>query len=129
MPNLKRTPLTAAFAAATLMVLITVVLPLGFKTWFVHETGNIKILPAIGPILAIAILLRWPVRKIAIAFFVVGLVFSLVSLFRAGAPFQVGYTLLVILHILLLWVLANSSLKQYLDNAQDIETSRSAKWN
>lgn len=114
MPNLKLTPFAAAFTAAILMVLITIVLPLGFKTWFVHETGNIKILPAIGPILAIALLLRWPVRKIAIAFFVVGLLFSLVSLFRAEAPFQAGYTLLVVLHIFLLGILANSSLKRYL---------------
>ncbi len=117
----KISPFAATLLAAALMVVITVVLPFYFKTWFVEETGNIRLLPAVGPLLAVAMLLRWsPARKIALFFFAVGLVFSLLGLARAEAPFQAGYAFLVALHVFLLWTLWRDGVKQYVETGKPL---------
>ncbi|NUO03299.1 MAG: hypothetical protein HUU01_22030 [Saprospiraceae bacterium] len=118
MPEFNYKPLVAVASATILIVLITIVLPSFFKTWFVYETGNFRMLPAIGPILAFGLLARWRVRKIAIGFFAIGLCFSLVAFFGADASFYPGYALLVALQVLLLWVLMGDGLKGYLDGGE-----------
>lgn len=115
MPNSNPKPLVAALTAVAIILLITVVLPFYFKTWFVQETGNIQILPALGPILALGLLLRWPVRKLAIGCFAIGLCFSMYGFVLADASFYAGYALLVVLHVFLFWILMSDGLKAYLD--------------
>ncbi|MBK8195432.1 MAG: hypothetical protein IPK76_20300 [Lewinellaceae bacterium] len=48
----------AAILAALLIVLIAAI-PVGFKTWFVAESGNMKIMPGIGPLVALGLVMRW----------------------------------------------------------------------
>ncbi len=115
MSNFNLKPLIAVATAIISIVLITIILPTYFKTWFVYETGNFRILPAIGPILAFGLLARWRVRKIALGFFAIGLYFSLAGFFLSDASFYRGYALLVALHVVLLWVLMSDGLKAYLD--------------
>lgn len=124
MPNFTQKPLFAALTAVSIILLITVVLPFYFKTWFVHETGNIRILPAIGPILALGLLLRWPVRKLLLGFFAIGFCFSLLGFSFMDPSFYAGYALLVVLHLFLFWVLMSDGLKAYLDGRELKEPGR-----
>lgn len=118
MPNFTQKPLFAALTVVSIILLITVFLPFYFKTWFVHETGNIRILPAIGPILALGLLLRWRVRKLLLGFFAIGFCFSLSGFFFSDPSFYAGYALLVVLHVFLLWILMSDGLKAYLDGGE-----------
>lgn len=102
-----------AVFCAVLLLLITVVIPYYFKTWFVEPTGNIKIAPFFGFVAAVGILFRrnWAhTAAIALAVFV--LVLSAFS--AAGNPGKPGFWVLSTLSILLLSVLHFSRrLKQY----------------
>lgn len=106
-------PLHSALFAAILILLITVILPGFFKTWFVQETGNFKFLPGIGPVLAIGLLLRWRLRLLAVVLFSIGLVTCVGILFMTETPYQAGLALLIVLQGLLIWVLQSDGLKQY----------------
>jgi hypothetical protein len=106
-------PLHSALFAAILILLITVILPGFFKTWFVQETGNFKFLPGIGPVLAIGLLFRWRLRLLAVALFSIGLVACAGILFMTEIPYQAGLALLIVLQGLLIWVLQSDGLKQY----------------
>lgn len=106
-------PLHSALFAAILILLITVILPGFFKTWFVPETGNFKLLPGIGPVLAIGLLFRWRLRLLALALFSIGLVTCAGVLFMTDTPYQAGLALLIVLQGLLIWVLQSDGLKQY----------------
>jgi len=106
-------PLHSALFAAILILLITVILPGFFKTWFVQETGNFKFLPGIGPVLAIGLLFRWRLRLLAVVLFSIGLVACAGILFMTETPYQAGLALLIVLQGLLIWVLQSDGLKQY----------------
>jgi peptidoglycan/LPS O-acetylase OafA/YrhL len=94
----------AAILAALLIVLIAAI-PVGFKTWFVAESGNMKIMPGIGPLVALGLVMRWrwafPLAKV-LSVISMGFV---VVLFLINADYRPGYLLLLLLNGLLLLLL------------------------
>lgn len=120
MNNQQLKPTLSALLAATLMILITTILPMFFKTWFVYESGNFRFLPAFGPVLAFGLMMRWPVRKLSIGLFAVGCCVSMFSLIKAEPQFQAGYTLLLLLQIVLIGLLLGNPIKTYFQKDQEI---------
>ena len=102
-----------AVFCAVLLLLITVVIPYYFKTWFVEPTGNIKIAPFFGFVAAVGMLFRrnWAhTAALALAVFV----FALSTFSAAANPGKPGFWVLSALSMLLMGVLYFSRrLKSY----------------
>ncbi len=101
----------ASILAALLIVLIATI-PVGFKTWFVAESGNLKIMPGIGPLVALGLMMRWrwafPAAKV-LSIISMGFV-SFLFLFNTG--YRPGYLFLLLLNGLLLLLLFTHDLNK-----------------
>lgn len=102
-----------AVSCATLLLLMTNVLPFYFKTWFVEPTGNIAIAPFFGFVAAIGILFRknWARR---LAMVVAVFIAVVTALSWSQFPDKPGFWLVSAINALLLCMLIFSDkLKQY----------------
>ncbi len=106
--------LLEAICCAALLVFVTNLMPFYFKTWFVEPSGNIKISPFFGFVLALGILFRkeWA-RQVGMVLAVFLMVISLNSIlfFSTEKP---GYWVLLALSAVLLYGLFFSkNLRKY----------------
>lgn len=123
-PSLFSTPgFRVALLCVALILAITLVLPEGFKTWFVEPSGNIHVAPVLGPLLALGILLRNNLARLAAA-----LLFSLVVathvnlLFLHGAILGPGISIVLGLGLLYL-LLFSRHLREYVATTPKSEPS------
>ncbi|MCB0527487.1 MAG: hypothetical protein KDC61_01690 [Saprospiraceae bacterium] len=108
------TPRQTAILAALLIVLITAVIPNTFKSLFSAESGHLKILPGIGPLLALGLLLRWRrVRQIAYLAFAIAFFITLIIGIMTP-EYRPGFLLMSGLIAILLAVLGSQPMKAYL---------------
>ncbi len=112
---MRLTPLAASLLAASLMILITAVLPLYFKHWFVEDSGNFRMLTGIGPLLAIGLLLRFRVLVLSAIMYGFGAVSCIYLLFTAAPAYRAGFALMTVLQIILLVLLFSAPVKAYLE--------------
>lgn len=100
--------LLEAICCAALLVFVTNILPFYFKTWFVEPTGNIKIAPFFGFVLALGILIRkeWARQgSMVLAVFLIAVSLNNLLVFSTEKP---GYWVVLALSAVLLYGLVFS---------------------
>ena len=107
--------LLEAVACAALIIFVTNILPFCFKTWFVEPTGNIKIAPFFGFVLALGILLRkeWA-RQVGMVLAVFLMVISLNSILFFSTEKPGYWVLLALSGVLLYRLVFSKNLRAYL---------------
>ena len=96
-----------ALLCSVLIVLITFVVPEHAKFLFTRPEGYLLILPHVGPLLALAFLLRWRhSRRIALAVFISLTPMLIYSALTVGQPF-IGHGVILILNVALVYLLVS----------------------
>ncbi|MFN0175870.1 MAG: hypothetical protein ACKVU0_14555 [Saprospiraceae bacterium] len=91
---------------------ITMFFPMYFKTWFVEDSGNIKIAPFFGFLFGVGLLFRKQWARIGAIVLGWGLLaMFIVSI--ASDPGKSGYWMVLALDSFLLYLLHSERLKQY----------------
>ena len=107
-------PRFTAFAAAILVIYISMILPNALKSWFVSETGQISIAPGLSLLLVAGILFRWSWSRM-FGIFLFGVIFgaTLLQLIFFNHGYTKGPALLLALTGLLLALLSSREMKAY----------------
>jgi hypothetical protein len=112
---LKATHYGVLFLCVALLLSITWFFPYYFKTWFVEETGSVRIAPFLGVLLSILLLFRthWAWRS-TVVFAWLLLVLTVSSIFLM--PNRPGFYLVAALSVILVFLLRSRYMKQFFPN-------------